>query len=72
VRALAAEVRRDTAELTAEQFAALHRTTPQSVRAWCAAGRVPSARRLASGEWRIPRGAEVRPAPGRVRARRAA
>lgn len=59
LRALAAAVDADTATLSAEQYAALHRTTPQSVRRWCATGQIPGGHwNAATRAWEIPRGAE--------------
>lgn len=57
LRALAKRLRAGADEVDTDTYARLHSVSVQTVRGWCAAGALPGARRLASGEWRIPRAA---------------
>jgi hypothetical protein len=52
LRHLATKLEEATAELTARDFASLHKTTPQTVISWIHAKKIP-ARKTANG-WRIP------------------
>lgn len=58
IRSLLDRLKKDTEMLSPRQFAQLHRTTPQTVNAWCRAGKlegvVPNGR-----SWLIPRTAQA-------------
>jgi excisionase family DNA binding protein len=44
----------DSLGLTVEELAQRTGRAPSTVRSWCAAGRLPGARRLRNREWRVP------------------
>lgn len=55
---LLARLEEDTSTLTPGEFAKLHKTTPQTVSAWCRSGKLTGA--IPSGRtWRIPRTAKA-------------